>query len=70
MRAERLAALYEQLEDVRATQEGVWSELRTPAPARTQEEHDLFWSEVNALEDEEDDLLEEISALGGEDPAL
>lgn len=68
MSAERLEALYESLEDVRATQDGAWySQHRIP---RTQEDYDSFNGWIKDLEREEDGILSEIEALGGEDPDL
>ena len=68
MSAERLAALYESLEDVRATQDGAWcSQHRIPY---TQEDYDSFNGWIKDLEREEDGILSEIEALGGEDPDL
>lgn len=67
MSAERLAALYESLEDVRATVDGAWDHRFR---AQDQEEYDSQADAIVALEREESDILAEIEALGGEDPDL
>lgn len=63
----RLEALYESLEENRATQDGVWLTGRAD---RTQAAHDSFLDGIRELEREEDALVEEIESLGGEDPEL
>lgn len=64
---QRLEALYTELADVRLAQDNAWTQGRTK---RTQEAYDNFMSEIRALERDEDDLIEQIEALGGEDPDL
>lgn len=63
---QRLEALYEQLDDVRATQDGIWREIHRPG--LEDEEISSRQGYLTALEREEDDLLGEIESLGGEDP--
>lgn len=67
MSAERLEALYESLEDVRATVDGAWAHRFR---AQDQEEYDSQSDAIVALEREEEGILAEIEALGGEDPDL
>lgn len=68
---DRLASLYESLESVREQQDEAWtSGGLPPAPERTQEDQDTFRSIIRGLELDEDALLEQIHALGGEDPDL
>lgn len=63
----RLEALYEELADVRATQEGVEAHARKAISIR---EYESRLIALGSLNDEENALIEEIESLGGEDPDL
>lgn len=64
---DQLAALYEQLADARATQDGLRAEQVGQMSGR---EYDDFLEYGKSLDREVEGILEEISALGGEDPEL
>lgn len=63
----RLEALYEELAENRASQDGMWMTGRSE---RMQYAQDAFMDGIRELEREEDTLLDEIESLGGEDPEL
>lgn len=64
---QRLEALYAELADVRLAMHNAWVQ-GTAHP--DDKEHGSFMDEIRDLEREEDELVEQIESLGGEDPDL
>lgn len=67
MKIDRLSALYDELEDNRATQDGAWAASKKAVSTEDYEQHVAY---MQSLVLEEGMILNEIESLGGEDPEL